>query len=486
MNQEQEKQLLQAIYDRLFDAVTYSPSGGKNPFTEDETFIHFSKNAVVDTKSFINPKSPSNPGGDLKTSEAFSRLVDQVSPMSFEWQPSGNPLSNIYKNIVDGANASTKPDENAKKIYDKAYEFLHPLKTEKNPFTDETITTRTNSDDYVAYEENMSDYIDAVVAYRSQYNLYLDNLVSPDETVRSKADANWQAKAPELENRIKKALRQLSVGNGKYVEQALDILNTTVNDGIRLALSRAHESVGEDRMFSSSLGFPEKWLFSYPSPANWVDENNPGFTELKISGGSTTLRNKSTENKFSVDTSVKYGLWRVKSSAEGEFHHSTSSADKDSVEISAKIAKISIMRPWFTESLFRLDHWYNSLTQEGGISNGKMDSTNRDKLIPMYPVAFVVAKDISIKADFSHEEEEHIKQSLKTSASVGFGPFSIAGSYGYGKTEDRMECDFQNGEIKVPGMQIIAWVSRLIPYSPKMSVPENVTQGKQQEDLMSV
>lgn len=31
MTQEQEKQLLQAIYDRLFDAVTYQPAGSKIP-----------------------------------------------------------------------------------------------------------------------------------------------------------------------------------------------------------------------------------------------------------------------------------------------------------------------------------------------------------------------------------------------------------------------------------------------------------------------
>lgn len=87
----------------------------------------------------------------------------------------------------------------------------------------------------------------------------------------------------------------------------------------------------------------------------------------------------------------------------------------------------------------------------------------------MYPVAFIVAKDISIKADFSHKDEEHITQAAKGSASVGFGPFSIGGSYGYGNTEDTFNSDFQNGEIKVPGMQIIGWVSRVIPYSPKSS-----------------
>ena len=42
MTQDQEKEVLKALYDRIFDVITYQPAGGENPFTESETFIHFS------------------------------------------------------------------------------------------------------------------------------------------------------------------------------------------------------------------------------------------------------------------------------------------------------------------------------------------------------------------------------------------------------------------------------------------------------------
>ena len=468
MTQEQEKQLLQAIYDRLFDAVTYQPAGSKNPFTESETFIHFSKNAAVDLKSFANPRTPSNPLGDLKTSEEFSRLVDQVSPMTLEWENTGNQLSKTYKQIVDSANANTVPDQTAQDMYDTAYNYLHPETKSENPSTHEVVVERTDSPDYVAYEDNMNDYLTAIQSYRLAYNMYLDDLEDPDATVRKKADRNWQVMALGLENEIKKTLRKLGAGNAKYVEQALNILNTTINDGIRQAISAAQDAVRDDRAFSSSLGQGDKWFLSYPVPTNWTDEKNLSFSELKINGGNTTIRSKSTEHSFSVDTSVNYGLWRVKASAGGTFQHSNSSTDKDSVEIAAKIAKVEIKRPWFLESIFRLQNWSTNLVNnKGGISNGKIDTSNKTGLIPMYPVAFVVASDIRIKANFSHEDEEHIKESAHASTSVGWGPFSIGGSYGYGKTDDEFHSDYQNGEIRVPGMQIIAWISRVVPFSPQ-------------------
>lgn len=467
MTPEQEKQLLQAIYDRLFDAITYQPTGGVNPFTESETFVHFSKNAALEPSEYADPVTPSNPGGNMRSSEAFSRMVDYISPMEIEWNPSGSSLSSTFKLIVGEANANVEEDPKAKEIYDKAYNYLHPETTTVNPFTGESVTERTDSADYIAYEENMEAYVGAITAYRLSYNVYLDALKDPDPDVRKKADRDWQAKAPVLENAIKSAFRKLQSGNAKYVEQALLILATTVNDGIRRAIVMAQEGVAEDKAFSSSMGMPDKWYLSYPVPGNWTDENQRSFTELHISGGQTDIRNKGTEHNFSMDTSLNYGLWKVKANAEGKYERRTSSTAKDSVEISAKICKVTVMRPWFTDSLFRLARWTTTICGPGGISNGKIDSSNRDNLLPMYPVAFVVAKDISIKADFTKEDRDIIEESYKAGVSVGWGPFAIGGSYGYGNSEETFHSEFQNGELKVPGMQIIAWISRVVPLSTK-------------------
>lgn len=324
MTTEQEKQLLQAIYDRLYDAITYQPANGANPFKEAETFIHFSKNAGLDRKSFANPRTPSNPGGDLKASEEFSRMVDQISPMALEWENSNAALSKAYESIVNGANATTKPAPENEKRYQKAYDFLHTTVQQKvDPFGDDdkVITIKKNSKEYDEYEQNMEDYVISIMNYRVGYNRYLDNLESSDAAVKGAADRNWQATAPLLEMQIKKAYRKLTVDNSNHVEMALGILNTTINDGIRIAITRAREDIGQDRKFASSLGFPDSWLFSYPSPANWTDDNSLNFTELSISGGSTQLRSKATEHSFKVDASVNYGLWRVKTSAEGSFEH---------------------------------------------------------------------------------------------------------------------------------------------------------------------
>ena len=43
------------LNDRLCDAITYQPTGGVNPFTESETFVHFSKNAALEPSEYADP-----------------------------------------------------------------------------------------------------------------------------------------------------------------------------------------------------------------------------------------------------------------------------------------------------------------------------------------------------------------------------------------------------------------------------------------------
>lgn len=170
------------------------------------------------------------------STDAFSSMVDYVSPMEIEWNPAGSSLSLTFKLIVDSAIANVEEDPKAKEMYDKAYNYFHPETTVVNPFTGESVAERIDSANYVAYEGNMEAYIGAITSYRLSYNVYLDAL--EDSDIRKKADRNWPAKATLLENAIKSTFHKHQSGNAKYVESALMILAATVNDRIRRAIIR--------------------------------------------------------------------------------------------------------------------------------------------------------------------------------------------------------------------------------------------------------
>ena len=481
MTQEQELQLLQAIYDRLFDAITYQPKGGKNPFNKDTTFIHFAKNEALNPASFADAKNPANPTGDLGSSEYFSAMVDKISPLSLEWNPSSAQLSKTYKDILETADTYSQPSDEAKAIYQRAYDYLHPVIEEVNPFTKEKVKTKTDSQEYSDYLDNLDEYVNVITTYRTEYNNYLDEYAAAEEAGdandKKKAQRKWQQDEPALANAIKKAQKNLAAGNSKWVEMALATLGTSINDGIRMALESAKADVADDRFYASNMG-GKPWLLSYAVPDNWYLDTNEAldnFTELKISGKNKKVEDTTTTHGYSFKTSYNAGLWSEGAESAGTFSNKQHHMTGDNVSISCKIAKVSIMRPWFNDFIFRTDNWYTNLKGPDGklyISNGKIDSTNAENQLPMYPVAFIVARDITITADFTKEDEEHISQAVSAGAKVGWGPFSVGGSYNYGKQEDRESASFQDGKITIPGIQIIGWISTLVPACPLKSENE--------------
>jgi len=102
MTPEQEKKVLETLYDRLYDALTYSPGGDKTgDFDKATTFLQMTKNVVLNPADFRNAASSINPKGDLRSTYALSALVDVVPTVSAEWAASTKTVSGRYKNIVD-------------------------------------------------------------------------------------------------------------------------------------------------------------------------------------------------------------------------------------------------------------------------------------------------------------------------------------------------------------------------------------------------
>jgi hypothetical protein len=111
MTSDQEKKVLETLYDRLYDALTYEPGGGKSgDFDRATTVLQMTKNYVLNPNDFRNAASSINPKGDLKSAFAFSAMVDAVPNVASEWSDSSKPVSGTYKRVVDGANAENKED----------------------------------------------------------------------------------------------------------------------------------------------------------------------------------------------------------------------------------------------------------------------------------------------------------------------------------------------------------------------------------------
>lgn len=123
----------------------------------------------------------------------------------------------------------------------------------------------------------------------------------------------------------------------------------------------------------------------------------------------------------------------------------------DGFSISFKFCRVNIERPWFKLALLSTKNWWMFDTQPGEYSTG-VDDPNPG-MFPLLTTSFIVIRDLKITANWSQED----RQNLGNAASFGF--FDIRDS------------SLNQNTLEVKGMQIIAWVSRVMPKLPPLSPP---------------
>lgn len=458
MTPEQEQKLLQSLYDRLFDAITYVPGGGKsNVFEKRTSFVQFSKNEALNPADFKNAMSPINPKGDQKAALAFSAMVDQIPNVAADFTASNKKVSETYKFIVDNANTDNTVDRAQKQTYDKAYNFLNQEQSVPNFDGPPTVTTAPTP---IAqnYDDNQAAYVTAYSGYRVTQNIYDFDVIADQRA--------WQASAPALQLNVDKTWNQWVRGGKQNVERAQQALSTTINDAISAAITQAQAAMADNKWMSPLPG-GDRWMLSYALPGDWISTSS-GATSFLLKSSFLKTEADSSFTSYGGGASWGAGLWSVGGSFASSSGSTNSHMDANNIEISAKLQTVRIMRPWLNAILFTMKDWWLRGNPENNISNGAL-AGNANALFPLIPTAIVVASDVTIKGDFSEEDRTHIEKAVSGSARVGWGPFSVGGSYSHSSSKDTFQATYSNGEIKIPGMQILAWVSTITPASPPIA-----------------
>ncbi|MEO6831303.1 MAG: hypothetical protein ABI378_03510 [Chitinophagaceae bacterium] len=460
MTQSDETKVMEALYDRLFQAVTYAPAGQESQFNQKTTFVQFAKNQPLNASDFANPLSPVNPGGNLNSSELFARMVDIQPALSSDYAPTANLVSGTYLQIVNGANTKLTNDAAQLKLYNQAYSYLNTTIKIKD-FTGVETTSIQPSAIYNTYSNNRTAYVAALCAYRTAYLGY-DLTKIPDQR-------QWQANEPMLANAVSSTYNTWRSQGATQVEQAIAALASSINNIVAKTISDAQSDMVTSKM-ASSMGIAAPWYMTYATPTNWYDPsavNN--FSSLTLKSDNLTTSGNTSYTDYSSGGSASWGLWSVSAEVGGHHQESHEHMNADTFQLSAKIAVVQINRPWLNDLLFKLQGWWLTGQKVGGISNGQL-ANNSKGLLPLIPTAFIIARDISITANWTDSDKSHVEDSIATKASVGWGPFSVNGSYSHGSSSDYFHSSFNGGTLAIPGMQVIGWVNEIVPSSASLAV----------------
>ena len=454
---QREKKILASLYDRLFDAVTYSPEGKSASFNKDEIYFQMAKNAVVDPADFANMMTPRNPNGDRRAAQVFSAFVDAIPRPGPLWVASGNTVSKAYLGWIAQANTLTQPTPAQQAIYDKAHKYLNTELKSPPDMDGNVVTSLAPSAIADTYNENMAAYNSMVRGYRTAYNSYnLDNV---------KDQRDWNAVEPSLSLNVDKTWNAWVRGGKAQVEQAQAAMQSSINNAVARAIEEAKEMAAEIHRFASLLEDKNKWFASYALPTSWAQASSQA-SKLTFSSAYLNESESSSAHSYAAGLDFQYGLWHGSAKGKGRHEEGDTHMDAENLTVEAELIAVNIIRPWFNPLLLTMKDWFVNGVKQNGISNG--DRSNPQGAMPLIPTAFVVCRNVKITADFSEKDKKFINDSHEAEASGGWGPFTISAKYGYEGKSSKSQSKFDGSTLQLPGLQVIAWVSAITPACPPL------------------
>lgn len=372
---------------------------------------------------------------------------------------SGYSFSELFDDPVN-ANVTPPPaDPAAQAAYDRAFNLLYVDGTDYND-QGQPVTVKVESPLYRNYKNKKSLYNAKLAAYLTNFLNY--DLSKPDDARK------WSILAPTLQAEVDIAYGDFQAASPGVVETAVNTLGQHEASSLATIFARARQIYQQTQKGGANGG--PNWHQCDAFPGNWfADSAAANFWAISVNSQSFRLNESSRFTSWSAGGSAGWGLWRVGASASSTSQSYSMSTETTGIKISFKIGRIEIRRRWMNPALFSLSGWSVAGRGAGGYSNGQ--ASGNSGVFPLLPTAFLVARDIQISGSWSTSDLQTASQSFSSRGSVGWGPFSLSGSYSNSSSSRRFNSTFDGTTITVPGIQIIGWISAIQPFSPPSGGP---------------
>jgi hypothetical protein len=413
----------------------------------------------------------------------FAQFVDFIptlnAPYGREGQeylnrPSQQRLSHIYAEVLRFSKVVDQeltPDQQAK--LEKFRGLLRQTRKVKDLVTDEEKDVVEDGPILKAYNEKMAAYVAERTFYNSK-RVAADSAVGPNGVA---AVADWASNAEMYWLKVK-AARDAWVSGGYRNE--VDEMNAAIDQATRRSLKLWKQGLVEDlekaQMAATTPG--STFQFTTLIPGNFA--NSAGWTGYNMHHEHTTANTQYENESWTAGGSVGFGFWSFGADASHSSESFHSDYGCESFALSMELAPVVISRPWFSAEFFKNRGWnlkkgdgwfYDDFPSDGG-------RPPKGNLIG-YSTLALFARNIVIESAEFASAYDQAQSKTDVGGSVGWGPFSLSGSYSHGEGETHFQATRDGSKVIVPGMQIIGFVNELIGKAP------NPMEGLTDADFVS-
>ncbi|RFO96101.1 hypothetical protein DIC66_15405 [Rhodoferax lacus] len=450
-----------AVYDELAKLVNITDS---NPsFVMQMAWPGFS----LSPQDFKPADQPGGPYDPQIAKETFSHLANIAPALNRTFfQNSGLEVDDLYEILVSGAipAGSTSDNVASNPVYklfgDAQYEFLQARtgsSTDPNAFYYPCLATPVNWYDEAAaafwptLSMQSSDikpaapgslFVKAGGLARLGQGVWKLRPSSAASATTIKQNAQ-QLVIKSLQVPVTKTTKPLRVVTKPLSAQAMAAVRAMPAGSRGATTPHANSALTRTPAFSTQLAAVKlQTLFAQKNvPLNSCNRYNLGKQIQALDLTRKTL------DLGRVDVSNRYQLINVINQA----LPTKPAGSSDGFSISFKYCRVNIDRSWFKLALLKMKNWYMFGTQAGEYSNGS--SSDNPGMFPLLPTSFIAIRDLKITANWSAED----RQNLGQASALGF--FDIRDS------------TLNANTLEVKGLQVLGWISSLLPQLPPMSSP---------------
>lgn len=217
-----------------------------------------------------------------------------------------------------------------------------------------------------------------------------------------------------------------------------------------------------------------------PPVGRWYDIT--AKFDNKLSSKTSSLDASSSHTSWSVD--LLFGSAGGSSDKQASaFAQKMQSAASD-LQIGFRATKVTIDRGgWFnpgilsqSKSMLKVEEGFTISPKEDPGSSGYLKAANTS-VLPAYPVAFIVAKDVTIKFTLDQSAMSEANSYMQENSSVGGGFLCFSASHASSSTKRSQAYYFESKgtdiTIKIPGPQILGWVLEYVPADESKAYPSS-------------
>ncbi|BCJ45957.1 hypothetical protein GCM10010168_49050 [Actinoplanes ianthinogenes] len=380
-------------------------------------------------------------------------LTDRKLRMSNTYQvmPGSSRLSDTWWAIMTGANGippktDLKPE--IKAAYDKARAFL--MDADDNP-----------TPKYQKYLDYRDKYRTAVKAYNRAYSAALTD---------PKKLGRFPNEGKLFQDDVDSAFDEWQgFGAKSEVEKALATLAAQGTDPAIALIARCKR-----RWENSLLNFPSigNIPWTVMSPESWYDAtDDSGWNDYSSTDFHTESHYKSSSTSIKASGGLNLGLWSVGGHFGSDKSQTSLNVQTDNLDIRFKYSVVDVSRVGIDTSLLFLKNWFLfGDYQKNAISKGTMaqelPQAGQEVFLPSIVTSLIVVKDFEIGWKNWKQDWQTQSSAISAGASVGYACFAIGGSYEHRSQQSDFVADDTGERLKSPGIQVIGYVSEILPASP--------------------